>query len=184
MPSTRVLLSAPLIAGAVFSLTAAAKAQDFAPPAATAALVDPAGESRGEAAFWPANGGVLMRISVAGYSTGWHGMHFHAIGACDPEGGFSSAGPHIMPSGKPHGYFHPEGPHEGNLPNLWIAEDGRGQVELYTTLVTLDDGPAGLLDADGATLIIHENPDDHLTQPIGGAGGRIGCGVIAAVEHS
>ena len=35
-----------------------------------------------------------------------------------------------------------------------------------------------LLDEDGSAVIIHDMPDDHLTQPIGGAGGRIGCGII------
>ncbi len=37
---------------------------------------------------------------------------------------------------------------------------------------------AALLDEDGSAVIIHEHPDDHLTQPIGSAGGRIACGVI------
>ena len=35
-----------------------------------------------------------------------------------------------------------------------------------------------LLDSDGSTVVIHENPDDHVTQPIGGAGGRVVCGII------
>jgi len=37
---------------------------------------------------------------------------------------------------------------------------------------------ADLLDEDGTALIIHENRDDHLTQPIGGAGARVACAVI------
>lgn len=39
------------------------------------------------------------------------------------------------------------------------------------------DAPA-LLDQDGSAVIIHDQPDDHLSQPIGGAGARIACGVI------
>ncbi|HBX92207.1 MAG TPA: superoxide dismutase, partial [Hyphomonas sp.] len=35
-----------------------------------------------------------------------------------------------------------------------------------------------LLDEDGSALIIHEAEDDHMTQPIGGAGARVACGVI------
>ncbi len=178
MPRTTAMLTAPLLAGALFCLTPA-KAQDFPqPPHAAATIIDTEGDTRGAMELWPASGGVLVRIAVEGYTTGWHGLHFHAVGACDADERFTTAGPHIMPLGKPHGFFHPDGPHAGNLPNLWIGADGRGQVELYTTLVTLDDGPAGLLDADGATLIIHTNPDDHFTQPIGGAGPRIGCGLI------
>ena len=48
------------------------------------------------------------------------------------------------------------------------------QAELFTTLVD----PDLLMDDDGSAIVIHENPDDHKTQPIGGAGGRIACGVL------
>ena len=61
-----------------------------------------------------------------------------------------------------------------------MAADGTGAGEFYTTRVSVADGkraPA-LLDADGSAVIIHANPDDHMTQPIGGAGGRIACGVV------
>ena len=36
----------------------------------------------------------------------------------------------------------------------------------------------GLLAADTAAADLIEHPDDHLTQPIGGAGCRIACGVV------
>jgi Cu-Zn family superoxide dismutase len=54
-------------------------------------------------------------------------------------------------------------------------------VELYSTLVSLNGGDAAhpaLMDADGAALVIHANPDDYRTQPIGGAGDRVACAVI------
>ena len=58
-------------------------------------------------------------------------------------------------------------------------------AEFFTTLVSVVGGdmPA-LLDEDGSAVIIHEHPDDHLTQPIGGAGGRIACGVIASLSKN
>ena len=35
-----------------------------------------------------------------------------------------------------------------------------------------------MLDEDGSAIVVHENADNRMTQPIGGAGGRIACGVI------
>jgi Cu-Zn family superoxide dismutase len=68
------------------------------------------------------------------------------------------------------------------LPNLWVGPDGGATVELFTGLVGLRAGerPA-LLDGDGAAILIHALPDDHATQPIGGSGDRIACGVIRAL---
>ncbi len=157
-------------------------------PTARAVLRNTRNEEVGEALFWPASDGVLVRVIVNALeiNSGFHGMHFHAIGACEAADGFASAGGHIMPTGLPHGFLNPAGPHEGNLPNIYLhnpqAATGFGVMEVYTNLVTLDDGPAGLLDEDGSTLLIHENVDDHITQPIGGAGGRIACGVVQAAE--
>ena len=67
----------------------------------------------------------------------------------------------------------------GDLPNLFVGADGSARAEFFTVLVSVAGGdmPA-LLDEDGSAVIIHDQPDDHLTQPIGGAGGRIACGII------
>ena len=74
-----------------------------------------------------------------------------------------------------------DGSDNGDLPNLFVSADGSAKAEFFTTRVTVAPGgvqPA-LLDADGSAVIVHDRPDDHSTQPIGGAGGRIACGVIA-----
>ena len=65
-----------------------------------------------------------------------------------------------------HGLRNPDGPDNGDLPNLFVAADGTARAEFFTTLVSVTGGdmPA-LLDDDGSAVIIHENPDDHLTQP-------------------
>lgn len=150
-------------------------------PGAVADILNREGESAGSALLYQGTDGVIIRIAVSGMEPGVHGMHFHAGGTCeDPEEGFKATGGHVMPFGKPHGYMHPEGPHAGNLPNLIVHADGTAVVELHTHLVSLTEGPAALLDEDGSTLIIHESEDDHVTQPIGGAGARVGCGVIQA----
>ena len=62
----------------------------------------------------------------------------------------------------------------GDIPNIWVAADGSAGYEAFTTLTT----GASLMDEDGSAIIIHENEDDHLTQPIGGAGARVACGAL------
>lgn len=119
--------------------------------------------------------GVVIDIDAHDLPPGKHGMHFHKVGDCSDHTAFKTAGGHIMPSGKPHGFLNPKGPHEGNLPNLIVRDDGTVQVELYSDMVTMDHGPAALLDDDGSALIIHTNEDDHMSQPIGGSGARIAC---------
>jgi Cu-Zn family superoxide dismutase len=80
-----------------------------------------------------------------------------------------------MPTKKPHGLLNVDGgPDFGDLPNLYVAADGTAHAEAFTQLTRFAD----LTDADGSAIVIHANPDDHRTQPIGGAGARVGCGVI------
>ncbi len=38
--------------------------------------------------------------------------------------------------------------------------------------------------ATGLSFLVHANRDDHVSQPIGGAGDRIACGVFTAADHS
>lgn len=147
--------------------------------AAVAQLVDPEGGVIGTATFEQAPKGVLMYVEVAGLTPGAHGIHLHAVGACSPD--FTAAGGHINPEGVAHGLRNPEGPDSGDLPLLHVGADGTATAEFYTPRVTVSGGQAPpLLDEDGSAVVIHAHPDDHLTQPIGGAGGRVGCGVVSA----
>ncbi len=160
-------------------LAGTACAADAAPPTtASAALVGTEGQTIGTATFEQTPSGVLIVVQVAGLPPGAHGIHLHGVGTCSPD--FTAAKGHINPEGVRHGLRNPDGPDSGDLPNLYIAADGTGAAEFYTTRVSVAGNAPALLDEDGATVIIHANPDDHLTQPIGGAGGRIGCGVITA----
>lgn len=148
-------------------------------PDAHADIINNAGEVIGALKIVEASGGILMHIDVEGLPPGKRGMHFHEVGDCSDHDHFKMAGAHIEHV-KPHGYLHPEGPHAGNLPNLIVHDDGRASVELYSNLVSLDDETFPILDENGSTIMIHANEDDHITQPIGGAGSRIACGVIKA----
>ena len=147
---------------------------------AVAELVNSEGESIGQASFEQAPHGVILLVEVAGLPPGAHGIHLHGTGSCEPD--FKAAKGHINPGAVEHGLRNPKGPDPGDLPNLFVAADGTAKAEFYTTRVRVaaaDAEQPALLDADGSAVIIHANPDDHLTQPIGGAGGRIGCGIIA-----
>ena len=95
-----------------------------------------------------------------------------------------SAGGHFDPG--PSGNMDPDANHPfhmGDLPNLKVGADGKGELDATTTRVTLTDGPLSLLDADGSAIIIHGNPDQGITgEPKSGLSGgpRVACGVISA----
>ncbi|MCY3811558.1 MAG: superoxide dismutase family protein [Gammaproteobacteria bacterium] len=168
------------VTAAFLVCAAAAHATAAEPAKAAAEIINPAGEVIGKAAFEQTPSGVLIRVVVSGLTPGAHGIHLHTAGACSPD--FGAAKGHINPYGKAHGLRHPDGPDNGDLPNLIASADGHADAEFFTTLVTVAGGsqPA-LLDDDGSAVIIHEHADDHITQPIGGAGGRVACGVVEAV---
>ena len=65
--------------------------------------------------------------------------------------------------------------HAGDMPNIHVPASGALEIEVLNTLLRLDDA---LFDEDGAAIVIHEGPDDYVTDPAGAAGPRIACGVI------
>ena len=153
-------------------------------PRAEAEFIDTAGEPVGEAELIQGPHGTLVEIDIDGLEPGMKGIHIHEIGDCDDyEEGFQASGGHLNPHDKKHGLLNPEGPDNADFPNLYVHDDGVARVEFYNARASLH-GTVGatILDEDGAALVIHENPDDHFTQPIGGAGARVACGVIEAQQ--
>jgi superoxide dismutase, Cu-Zn family len=131
--------------------------------------------------------GVLMRVDIAGVSEGWHALHLHKVGNCsDFADGFKASGSHVDPDDQPHGLLNIYGPERADMPNIYAGADGHATAELFNGTVALfaseasaaQAGPFPLFDDDGFAIIIHENADDHTTQPIGGAGKRIACAAI------
>nr|WP_240762224.1 superoxide dismutase family protein [Paenibacillus thalictri] len=159
----------------------AAPAADKASSEAAGTMVDIVngkGEKIGMASLKPQDGGVRVSVSAASLSPGEHGIHFHETGKCEAPD-FKTAGSHLNPASKKHGFLTPEGPHAGDLPNLIVGADGTGKAEFTTKLVTLDKGkPNSLLKAGGTALVIHDKADDYITDPAGNSGDRIACGVI------
>ena len=141
-----------------------------------------AGEPRGTGTLTAGPRGVLVRLELTGLTPGWHALHFHAVADCsDPA--LQKAGAHVQhPMGKvPHGFLNPGGPDAGDLPNVWADARGEAHAEVWSTAVSTapDKARANLLDADGSSLIVHAAADDAFTQPIGGAGARVACALIA-----
>ncbi len=125
--------------------------------------------------------GVLIRIEAddPGLAAGFHGAHLHMIGDCS-NADFTSSGGHINADGRAHGLLNADGPDNADMPNLYVHEDGTLRAEVFTTRVSLSAGGSlpGLQDEDGSAFVMHANPDDHQSQPIGGAGARVLCAEI------
>jgi Cu-Zn family superoxide dismutase len=149
--------------------------------AATVQLVGSNGQPAGTATLTEAPTGVLIHVEAMGLKPGWHGMHLHEKADCMGPA-FTSAGGHMNHADPkaPHGLLNPGGPDFGDLPNIFAGADGKVMADAFTTQVSLSGkaGKANLMDADGSSLMIHENADDYTTQPIGGAGARVACGAI------
>lgn len=147
-------------------------------------LVNAAGATIGSVRAWQTTGGVTFRVEARGLPHGVHGIHVHSVGRCDPPD-FASAGSHWNPAARKHGLANPAGPHAGDLPNVTVAANGvLGETVTLSGASLTGPGTAGvLLDADGASLVIHAQADDNLTDPSGNSGARIACAVIRPVAE-
>ena len=185
-------LAAALLIAAPLGLTAACASTveeanltaDRAPVGASgqAVLVNAQGAQIGRVDLRQGATGLLIKVEASGLTPGWHGIHIHATGTC--EAPFTSSGAHINHAEPkaPHGLLNPNGPDDGDLPNIYAGADGMVNAELFTTHARISaEGPGQWLwDQDGSAIIIHANADDHSTQPIGGAGDRVACAALSA----
>jgi Cu-Zn family superoxide dismutase len=144
---------------------------------AKATLHNSQGELVGIATLAESANGVRIVAHVQNLPPGYHGLHIHEVGKCEPPA-FKSAGEHFDPTKAEHGLADPKGPHAGDLPNLLVAPDGTGVIVTETPLLTLRAGQNSLFQTAGTALVIHAQPDDHRTDPSGGSGDRLACGVI------
>ena len=145
---------------------------------AVATLLNPQGEKTGRVIVVEAADGLMLLLQAHDLTPGWHAFHLHQSGKCDAPS-FESAGGHYHPGKGSHGLLDQEGPHAGDLPNIYVPEDGKVVQEIHTARLSLR-GEANILDADGSAFVIHEKADDYRSQPSGAAGGRIACGVVQA----
>lgn len=139
-------------------------------------LSDASGRRLGEATLQQLPGGaVLIVADLSALPSGTHAMHLHETGQCTPP--FTSAGGHFNPTNARHGFRNAAGPHAGDLPNIHVPSSGALRVELVREGLLLG-GDGGLLDGDGAALVIHQYADDYSSDPAGAAGDRIACGAL------
>ncbi len=171
----RILILLAAIAVILLAACAGEYAPDDVGATARAALAGPDGDALGQVTLVQTSTGVLVAVDVTGLSPGAHGFHIHGVGACAPD--FAAAGGHFAPGGEPHGYLNDDGPHAGDLPNLYASENGNARAHYFTSAVTLDADPDhSLFDEDGSAFIVHADPDDY--RDASSAGARVACGVI------
>ena len=158
----------------------AATAASSAPAASAPQVVPIAAKSgsqlTGTATFTDVDGGVKVVVQVAGAPPGKVATHIHETGDCSAPDA-KSAGGHFNPEHHQHA-LPPSGErHLGDLGNIEVGPDGKGTLEIVVKGANLKPGdPNSYL---GRAIIVHEKVDTG-EQPTGNAGGRIGCGVIAA----
>jgi Cu-Zn family superoxide dismutase len=158
----------------------------------SADLTDAGGSVVGTATFTDTDGGTQVRVEVSGLSPGFHGMHLHEIGVCEPAstdpadpsrtGDFASAGAHLGSADAPHGQ------HMGDLPTLRVTGRGAGTTTSLVAVPRVED----LLAGDGTSLVVHQEPDnlahvppryapggpDQETLSGGDSGARIACAAV------
>jgi Cu-Zn family superoxide dismutase len=143
----------------------------------TAQLKTPDGKPVATATFEFTGGYVTVTVRTVApgiLAPGFHEMHVHEIGKCEPNsvaptggpsGNFLSAGGHYQAPG------HTGKPESGDLTSLEVRQDGSATLETTTDAFTRDD----LLAGNKTALIIHGAEDSSMP---GMAMERIACGVI------
>ncbi|ACO46990.1 superoxide dismutase family protein [Deinococcus deserti] len=156
------------------------------PTMARADLMNPTGQSTGQATFMAEGNGARVRVSVSGLAPGMHAMHIHVnptctntVGANGETVAFGGAGGHFDPSGT-NNHDAPTAAntvgHAGDLPMISVGADGTGTADFFTSKVSLR-GENSLI---GRSIVIHAGADDYQTDPAGNSGARVRCGVISA----
>lgn len=141
------------------------------------AVIQPTREGssvKGSATLTDTAEGVRVAIQISGAAPGAHAIHVHEFGECGDQG--NAAGSHYNPTHAPHGFLPKDGierAHAGDMGNIQIGESGSGSLDLVLPGVTLTKEH----ELAGRAIILHEYADSFV-QPVGNAGGRLGCGPI------
>lgn len=134
-------------------------------------------ETHGIVTFTKAEFGIRIQATVTGLTPGDHGFHIHRFGDISRPDGVAAGG-HFNPEGHSHAHPDAEQRHVGDLGNITADETGYGYYDKVDTTISF----SGLNNIIGRGVIVHLNPDDKTTQPTGGAGARVGQGVIGITK--
>ena len=146
---------------------------------AVAVLTPTAGsDTRGTVTFTPVNGSIRVTAELEGLTPGGHGFHIHEFGDCSAPDG-ASAGGHFNPEGAEHGAPSDTHRHVGDLGNITADESGKAHYEITDARIAFA-GPNSII---GRGVIVHAGEDDLVTQPTGGAGARVACGVVGIARQ-
>jgi len=135
---------------------------------ARAELKDARGVRVGEASLQDTPEGVKVSATFSDLPPDEHAFHVQAVGRCEPP--FESAGGHFNPTNRQYGRDNPQGPHGGDIPNIQVAERKTASIEVVLKDVTVETDPIACSTSDGASLAVHERPDDYKTDPAGNSG--------------
>jgi Cu-Zn family superoxide dismutase len=202
-PTNATGTNPPVWTGSTSPSATSASPQPAPAPAAqgrklSAQLSTPDGKPVATATFDFAGGFATITVETIGdgiLTPGFHGMHIHSFGKCEPNsvapaggppGDFLSAGGHFQAPGNT------KHPASGDLTSLEVRSNGAAKLVTTTDAFNADQ----LLAGAGTALIIHANSDnfanipsryalsdgttgpDAETMATGDAGKRVACGVI------
>lgn len=122
--------------------------------------------------------GVTVQVSMSGLTPGEHGFHIHDKGDCSAPDA-TSAGDHFSATPSQHGGPHDTMRHTGDLGNLVADAQGKVETSFQDDRLSLS-GPDSILNR---SVIVHAGKDDFTTQPTGGSGARVACGVIEGLQQ-
>lgn len=130
----------------------------------------------GSVRFYQTGEGVLVRAEIGGLPRAEFPCHgrifgFHIHGGTHCGGSMDAPFADAMSHYDSGGCGHPH--HAGDLPPL-LGNGGFALCLFLTDRFSVDE-------VIGRTVIIHDHPDDFTTQPSGGSGTKIACGVIRRI---
>ncbi|HDZ15811.1 hypothetical protein LCGC14_1125020 [marine sediment metagenome] len=124
--------------------------------------------------------GTIFTPNLSNLPTGIHGFHVHEVASC----GAKKKNGDLVPGGAAGSHYDPASNgqhaepwsfkgHKGDLPVLYVDEEGRATLPVLSPRLTLKD-------LSNRSLMIHVNGDNYSDdpKPLGGGGARLACGVI------